>query len=135
MEPFRFDVELAVRYRDLDSMQHVNNAVYASYLEQARVQYVDRVLDVPSDELEMALASIEIEFHRQVTAEDGHVRVACGTVELGNSSLTLAYRVYPAGDDEPAATGETVQVFLDGDAPRPLPDAWREQFREFEPSL
>ena len=38
---FRFDVELAVRYRDLDTLGHVNNAVYATYLEQARTRYVD----------------------------------------------------------------------------------------------
>jgi acyl-CoA thioester hydrolase len=32
-----------VRYRDLDTWNHVNNAVYATYLEQARIDYLDSV--------------------------------------------------------------------------------------------
>ena len=39
-----FETTIGVRYRDIDAMGHVNNAVYATYLEQARVRYVDHVL-------------------------------------------------------------------------------------------
>lgn len=37
---FRFSTTFEVRWRDLDAMGHVNNAVYFTYLEQTRVHYL-----------------------------------------------------------------------------------------------
>ena len=135
MESFRFDVELPVRYRDLDTLGHVNNAVYSTYLEQARIRYFDRVLEVPFEGREMVLAHVDVDFRRPIALEDGSVRVACGVTDLGESSIGMAYRVYAGEASEPAATAESVQVAWDGDGPRPLPDEWRERFLAFEPAL
>ncbi len=33
-------LEITVRFRDLDAMGHVNNAVYLTYFEEARVEYL-----------------------------------------------------------------------------------------------
>jgi acyl-CoA thioester hydrolase len=38
MTGYETEVEIPVRYRDIDSLGHVNNAVYITYLEQARVE-------------------------------------------------------------------------------------------------
>lgn len=135
MESFRFDVELPVRYRDLDTLGHVNNAVYGTYLEQARVRYFDRVLPVPFEGREMVLAHLDLDFRRPVDLEDGTVRVECGVTDLGESSITMGYGVYAGADSAPAATGESVQVAWDGEGSRPVPEDWRERIREFEPSL
>ncbi len=131
---FRFDVDLPVRYRDLDTLSHVNNAVYATYLEYARIAYVEHVLDQDVDGGGMVLANVEIDFRRPVTFEDGSVRVECGVLEVGESSFRMGYRVF--GDaSAPAATAESVQVAWDGEASRPVPEAWRDAFRSYEPSL
>lgn len=135
MESFRFDVELPVRYRDLDTLGHVNNAVYGTYLEQARVRYFDRVLDVPFEGREMVLAHLDVDFRRPVRMDDGPVRVACGVTELGETSIKMAYRVDAGEAAAPAATAESVQVAWDGESSRSVPASWRERFREFEPSL
>ena len=37
---FRFSTSLRVRWRDLDALNHVNNVVYFTYLEQARLGYL-----------------------------------------------------------------------------------------------
>jgi acyl-CoA thioester hydrolase len=137
-QEFRFDIELTVRYRDMDALEHVNNAVYSSYLEQARIQYLADVVDMTFDERGMVLANIEVDFRRPIVHEDEYVRIECGVVDMGESSFRLGYRVYAADDDdEPAATATTVQVVLDetGEATQPVPGAWRERFREFEPGL
>lgn len=138
MESFRFDVELPVRYRDLDTLGHVNNAVYGTYLEQARIRYFDRVLTEPFEEREMVLAHLDVDFRQPVELEDGSVRVACRVTEMGESSIRMAYEVY-AGEGgesaEPAATAESVQVAWDGEGSRPLPDDWRGRIRGFEPAL
>jgi acyl-CoA thioester hydrolase len=130
-----FDVELSVRYRDMDTFGHVNNAVYATYLEQARYRYFDRVLDVPYDEREMVLANVEIDFRRPLALSDRTVRIACGVVELGRSSFRMRYRVFPGDWDDPAATAEAVLVAVEDGQPRPIPSRWRERFVEFEPGL
>lgn len=135
MDSFRFDVELPVRYRDLDSLGHVNNAVYATYLEQARIRYFDHVLEVPFEAREMVLAHLDVDFSQPVTLEEGSVRVECGVTDLGESSIHMAYQVDAGEASSPAATAESVQVAWDGAGSRPVPGAWRERFREFEPSL
>ena len=136
---FRFDVEIPVRYRDLDTLGHVNNAVYATYLEQARAAYVDRVLRMDLEDGGMVLASLEIDFRRPVDAAVGSIRVECGAVSVGDSSFRMGYRVHDddgGGDrDKPAATAESVQVAWDGASSRSLPAAWRESLRAFEPGL
>ncbi len=130
-----FETELSVRFRDLDVLGHVNNAVYATYLEHARLRYFDHVLDVPWEEREMVLANLNIEFNRPVTDEGGTVRIACGVTELGTSSFRMNSRVSSGDGEEPAATAETTLVAIEDGHPREIPSSWRERFIDFEPGL
>jgi acyl-CoA thioester hydrolase len=136
---YGFAVDIGVRYRDADAMGHVNNAVYGTYLEQARVAYFDRVLDVPIHERDMVLAHVELDFRASVTLAADRVRVAVRVASLGESSFRMTYEVRtPEGDV--AATGESVQVAVDreGDettGSRPVPEGWRERITAFEPAL
>ena len=120
--------DLQVRFRDIDSMGHVNNAVYATYLEQARADYFEAVVGRPLHEVGTVLVSLEIEFRAPVELGET-VSVGLTVPELGESSIPMAYAVH--GDEGPAAVAETVQVAVDdeGDA-RPVPEAWRERIRE-----
>lgn len=134
-EEFPFEIELTVRYRDMDSNAHVNNSVFSTYLEQARIEYFSHVLDMSFDEWQMVLADLHVDFRRPVTFEDEYVRIECGAVDIGNSSIELENRVYAGEAEEPAAVGEVVLVIVDEDGPRRIPDEWRAAFREFEPGL
>ncbi|WP_135852908.1 acyl-CoA thioesterase [Halorussus salinus] len=131
MSDYSFTHDVDVRYRDLDTMGHVNNAVYASYFEQARVAYFDQVLDVPLRDIESVLANLEIDFLRPVEI-DHDVTVAVRVLELGETSLPMAYEV--RADGAVAATGETVQVAVDREtkSSKPIPESWREDIRDFE---
>jgi acyl-CoA thioester hydrolase len=126
-DPFTVAVEL--RYNDVDLLGHVNNAVYASYLEQARVAYLPEVVDV--DALDGVIAHLEIDYHRPIVLEDD-VEVAVAITDVGTSSLTFDYEIRASG--EVAATAETVQVAYDAETgePRQLPEEWRERIREYE---
>ena len=123
-----FTVSMEVRFRDIDSMGHVNNAVYATHLEQARSRYYSDVIGVRLDEVRTVLARMEIEYRLPIDL-DQSVTVAMWTVDLGESSLDLAYEV--RADGEVAATAETVQVVMDeaGAESRPIPEAWRERIK------
>ena len=132
MNDYSLDVDIDVRFQDLDAMGHVNNAVYATYFEEARVAYFDQVLALSLSEIESVLAHLEIDYRRPVTADDDDVSVALRVPELGRSSVPMEYEV--RADGGVAATGETVQVVVDEktQSSRPIPDAWREQIEAFE---
>jgi acyl-CoA thioester hydrolase len=125
MSDLEYETEVPVRFRDVDSMGHVNNAVYATYLEQARVDYYADVLGVGLDEIDTVLVSLEIDYRRPIELGDA-VTVAMGLREVGESSVTAAYEVRAGG--RVAATAETVQVYVDPETgeSRSLPDGWRE---------
>jgi len=70
-----YTTDIDVRFRDIDAMGHVNNAVYATYIEQARTEYFRDVLDADLSALATVLASLSIDFRRPVELTDGTVSV------------------------------------------------------------
>jgi acyl-CoA thioester hydrolase len=112
-----FETTVSVRYRDLDPMGHVNNAVYASYLESARNDFFRDVLGEELADTDAVLASLSLDFAAPIQSGDD-VTVAVWIPEVGETSCTFAYEVRANGDR--AATGETVLVTLD-DAGEPIP--------------
>jgi len=127
MTDFEYETELQVRFRDLDAMGHVNNAVYATYLEQARVDYYADVLGVGLDDIDTVLVNLEIDYRHEVTLDDGTVTVAMGVRSIGESSVVVGYEL--RAGDRVAATAETTQVYVDPEAgtSRPLPEDWVEK--------
>ena len=123
-DPFTVPVE--VRFRDIDSMGHVNNAVYATYLEQARSHYYSDIIGIRLDRVRTVLARMEIEYRRPIDLGE-ETTVALWTSELGESSIDMAYELRAGG--EIAAVAETVQVVVDegGTEARPIPDEWRDR--------
>ncbi len=121
-----FETEVQVRFRDVDAMGHVNNAVYATYLEEARAAYFREVIGENLSTVDSVLASLSIDFHAPVEPGD-RITVAVSVPDLGESSIPMEYEIR-TDDGTLAATGETVQVAYDREngASRPIPDAWRE---------
>jgi acyl-CoA thioester hydrolase len=65
--PMPFTHTETVRFRDVDSMGHMNNAVYATFLEQARIAFLR---PRGADQSTMILARLEIDFRRPVATGD-----------------------------------------------------------------
>ena len=65
--PLLFRTELAVRWRDLDAFNHVNNAMYLRYLEEARLRWL-MALDGPwmDDQVAPVVASALVNFKRPI---------------------------------------------------------------------
>ena len=59
-----FSTDIQVRFRDIDAMGHVNNAVYATYVEQARTEYFEEILEEGLDAVSTVLASLELSYER-----------------------------------------------------------------------
>jgi acyl-CoA thioester hydrolase len=134
---FRFSTNLEVRWRDVDALGHVNNAVFFTYLEQARVHYLRELgfaLDNPTD-VGIIIAEASCRFKSPLRLRE-QVTVRARVSELRRSSFTLEYRI-EGGDGRLAATARTVQVCFDYDEERPIPipTQWREAFVAYEPGL
>jgi acyl-CoA thioester hydrolase len=116
--PFRCPIE--VRFKDLDAMGHVNNAVLVTYLELARVRIWERYLGHPAalSEIPFIVARVAIDYRSPVVLGE-NVEVGIGVSAIGRTSYTFAYRVEAAG--RLAAEAETVQVLFDYAARTPVP--------------
>ena len=123
MQTFDYEHEIEVRFRDCDLLGHVNNAVYLSYLEQARIGYWQRLNGSAGVPRSFILARAECDYRAPATLGDRLVvRVAVAAV--GRTSFTLDYEVLNARTRQVVATAKTVQVMYDYSAGRsiPIPD-------------
>ena len=92
-----------VRFRDCDSMGHMNNAVYSTFLEEARI-------DVLGGLAEFILARVEIDFRAELRAGDEvEVRTRCSGI--GTKSLELEHEILVG--ERLAAEGKSVLVGYD----------------------
>jgi acyl-CoA thioester hydrolase len=121
----RHEKRIEVRWRDVDALGHVNNAVYATYLEECRDEWAVRILgaEAPWD---WVIARVAIDFREEVRQEDDAVLVSVGLVRFGTSSLTLHEEVRKL-DGTLAAEAESVIVARDRRTARsrPLSEAER----------
>ena len=111
-EVFSTDIEL--RFRDVDAMGHVNNAVYFTYFEYGRVKFFysgSQKEKFPG--FNFILAHVSCDFIRPVTLDD-HLTLCMWIKAIGSKSFKFHYQLADAVD--PAitfATGESVQVCFD----------------------
>ena len=113
-----------VRFRDLDSMAHMNNAVYATFIEQARIAFLSpRGADVEN----MILARLEIDFRSPVELGET-IEIDVTPTRVGTKSFDLGY-VLRAGD-RVVAEAKTVIVAYDYERAESveLPSEWKERF-------
>lgn len=120
-----YEVDVTVRFRDIDAMGHVNNAVYATYLEHARASFFRDVVGASLVDADTVLAHLSLDYEAPIDLDDGAVAVSLVVPRLGTSSIPMAYELRTA--DGVAATAESVQVVVDREtgAARPIPDDWR----------
>jgi acyl-CoA thioester hydrolase len=125
----RHEKRVEIRWSDVDAYQHVNNAVYATYLEECRDEWVERVLGKSGDSWDFVLARVAIDFRRELRLEDEHVVVSCALTRIGNSSITLSEQVRTQ-DGDLSAEAEAVLVARDRELgrSRPLTAVEREAF-------
>lgn len=116
---------IRVRFRDVDAMQHVNNAVYFTWMETARTEYYLEARGVRNvEDVDIIVARATCEYKRGVRmAEEVVVRVWPSRV--GKTSFDLSYELRVG--DEVVALGHTVQVSYDyaKRGKKPIPDGLR----------
>ena len=106
--------EIEVRFRDIDSMGHVNNAVFLTYFEEGRKVFLRDVLDIvnPKD-YPFILAHIDCDFLRPVKLGDSPLlEVWIGRIR--EKSFAFKYRIVERSDGTAVyGKGESVMVLFD----------------------
>jgi acyl-CoA thioester hydrolase len=116
-----------VRFRDLDAMGHVNNAVFLTYIESARVAFlVDLGAAATLEDISIIVARIEIDFRTPVAFGE-EVEVGVRTSRFGDKSFDLDYELRVG--DKVVAQAKSVLVGYDYDKGETvtIPDDWRER--------
>jgi len=104
--------QIEIRWRDLDAYRHVNNAVYATYLEECRDELAENALAGVGDPWDFVLARVAIDYRRELTQEDDAIVVRSTVDRIGNSSITLREEIRTISG-ELAAEAEAVLVARD----------------------
>ena len=127
-DEFRHRTTLQVRFRDIDAFGHVNNAVFFSFVELARLEYVLEALqsDQPFDRLPLILARVELDF-RSPIAFGEEVVVETRVDRIGRTSIDMTHRMTAGPEGRLVGDVQSVLVTYDYAAarPMPVPAEWR----------
>lgn len=83
-----------IRYADADRQGHVNNAVFATFLETGRVEILynpDNPILV--DGASFVIASLKLDFLQELRSP-GQVAIGTGVIRIGNRSMVLFQRLF-----------------------------------------
>jgi acyl-CoA thioester hydrolase len=134
-DAFRHRTTLQVRFRDIDAFGHVNNAVFFSYVEFARIRYLLDVLrpERPFDELPLILARVELDFRTPIAFGE-EVVVETRLERVGRTSFDMVHRMVAGPEGRLVGDVQTVLVTYDYATARPIPvpDEWRRRFGAHE---
>jgi acyl-CoA thioester hydrolase len=121
---FRMPIDL--RWRDLDAFNHVNNANFMTYVEEARIRWFETTgADWVSSGRIPLLAAVQMNYRLPIPYP-ARVFVELFSERVGNTSLTLGHRIL-GEDGQLYADGHSVLVWIElaNGRPVPLPDALR----------
>ncbi|MBE2258216.1 MAG: acyl-CoA thioesterase [Rhodobacteraceae bacterium] len=120
---------MSIRWGDMDAYGHVNNTIYFRYMEQARVEYLERLgyKVMPRGSAPViinAACTFLVPLNYPGSVE---VRMFCG--QPGRSSVPTHYEIRLQGDETLYATGDAKIVWMDVATGKSvaIPDEWRAQ--------
>lgn len=133
-DEFRHHTRVEVRFRDLDTFGHVNNAVTTSYVEHGRIRYLRDVLGFsPVGEMPMILAMIQVDYTAPIFFGET-VDVASRVDWIGTTSLAMSHRLTAGDDEHEVARATSVLVAYDYAESKPMavPQDWRDRLATHE---
>ena len=122
---------LRVRFGETDMAGHVNNAMYLTYLEEARINFLRHVLDM--QDLPVILASARMDFLKQVYFPDD-ILIETGVTRFGRSSFDMVHRLYREPRHDLALQSLVTLVYFDYEqqTTAPVPEQWRNKLTAYQ---
>ena len=108
------EIEMDVRWGDMDAFNHVNNASYLRYIEEARVLWFKEICpDWANPDCAPILAAAQMNYRRPIGWPE-RLRIVMSAERIGGKSLTLGHRIESATQAGVLyADGNTVLVWVD----------------------
>jgi acyl-CoA thioester hydrolase len=137
---FRLETPIALRYSDIDMLQHVNNASYLSFMEEARIHYFLEVAGWTGEanSLNIVLARSEMDFVRPLFLLEKCV-VKSRVFRLGTKSFEMEYLIgvpKPTGFELACyAKAVLVGFSMETQAAMVLPEEFKARVQAYEPGF
>jgi acyl-CoA thioester hydrolase len=134
MEPltaFRHSTPVQIRFNDMDAFGHINNAIYLTYLEEARIKFLDDLIhwDYEKSKQAIIMARVEIDFKIPGHFKD-ELFILTRCSHVGTKSFTLDYEIVKnvSGEKIVIASATTVVVMFNYEMKKTIevPVEWRE---------
>jgi len=116
---FKFQHALRTRWRDSDAFRHINNAVYLSYIEDARIELLKRWKITP-DKKSVIVASVKIDYYKQVIHPTKLI-IGQKVSRIGNKSFDVSSVVFNKVLNEPVCKSIITIVCFDFNKNRTVP--------------
>jgi acyl-CoA thioester hydrolase len=111
---YKYKTPIAIRFSDIDAVSHVNNAIYLTYFEEARLKYWREIINWDLTKNGIIVGRSEVNYLKPIVLKD---EVSCyvRVTRIGNSSFDVMHvlvKATPHGE-EICTTGKTVCVSYD----------------------
>ncbi|MFQ4143371.1 thioesterase family protein [Chlorogloeopsis sp. ULAP02] len=135
----KFHTLLRVRHYEMDTLGHVNNAVYQNYLEQAAIEHSEH-LGITFDvyrELRGAfvMRRVEIDYLRPSVAGDT-LEITTWLQQMRGTRAVRRYEIRKQNQEDLLVTAEALWVWVDVKSmrPRPIPNLLLDRFMQVQNS-
>ena len=119
MAKFPFDYNVNTRWKDMDSFGHVNNAVFLTYIEDARITLFKR-WNLRDRKKSLIVASLKIDFLRPIK-HPSELIIRQRISRVGNKSFDIQSIIYLQDANKPSASSVITCVCIDYDRNKTLP--------------
>ena len=136
---YKYKTPIAIRFSDIDAVGHVNNAIYLTYFEEARLKYWREAIEWDISKSGVIVGRSEVNYLKPITLRD-EIFCYVRTTRIGNSSFDIMHVLVKLTEhgEEICTTGKTVCISYDYTANKSvsIPQAERARLIEFdEPGL
>lgn len=121
-DAYRVFYPITTRWSDNDIYGHINNVVYYSYFDTVANRYLieEGGLDISDDGIVGYVVNSGCEYHAPINYPET-VEAGLRVDRLGNSSVQYGIAIFREGEDQAAANGHFVHVFVEREASRSVP--------------
>ena len=121
-ENYKVFYPITTRWSDNDIYGHVNNVAYYSYFDTVANQYLieEGGMDISDGRVVGYVVNSGCDYHSPITYPE-HIEAGLRVDKLGNSSVQYGIGIFREGEDNPAAHGHFVHVFVERAVNRPVP--------------
>ncbi len=132
LKNFKHKMIINIRWSDMDAIGHVNNATYLTYLEEARICYLNDVITWDSKVDGIILASVNINYKKPIYFNQ-KIEILTRCSKIGGKSFELEY-VMINELSEIICDGKTVMVYYNYQSNNSeiIPDKFRSLLNTFE---